>query len=254
MATLSFFFVSRGVVRVSVLAERVQVIPSAFAFCMGATAFWIAVSFLFGRIYCSTVCPVGTLSDLTMRLGPRYRRRTFRYKPASNVRRELFIGYLVCLVFGLTAVPFLLEPWNVMRNIVSATGVSATSATWATLGVGGGFGACAGVVSFVAIMVWSYFCGRDFCNTVCPLGTAMGLVSEVSLYHLEIDPDKCVGCMKCEEICRASAIKVAGRLVDNSRCVRCLDCLDLCDHEAIRFQINRNRPASPLMRRRRVRN
>ena len=248
LAALTFLFISRGVHPMSVLAERVQVIPSAIAVCMGVTAFWFVATLLFGRVYCSTVCPVGTLSDICMTLRRRVLRRgkPFRYRARFQARNELFIGYLICLLLGLGAVPFIMEPWNIMRNVASTVNPSATAATWQTLSIGMGAGVAAGVITIAVIVVWSFFRGRDFCNSICPLGTAMGLLDNHTLFHIEIDPDKCVSCMKCEEGCRSSCIKVSSRQVDNSRCVRCFSCLDSCPSDAIRFQISRNRPATPL--------
>ena len=60
--------------------------------------------------------------------------------------------------------------------------------------------------------------------------------------------DRCTGCLKCEEACPANCIKAVSRYVDNTRCVRCFDCLHVCGDDAIHYQPNRNRPATPLMR------
>lgn len=75
------------------------------------------------------------------------------------------------------------------------------------------------------------------------------MLSDYAIYHIEINPDKCTSCGLCEDVCRASCIKTVSRYVDNSRCVRCFDCVARCPEEAIKFQPNRNRPATPLMRR-----
>ena len=64
-----------------------------------------------------------------------------------------------------------------------------------------------------------------------------------------IDPDKCISCGRCEERCRAQCVKVVSRYVDASRCVMCFDCVADCPTGAIRYQRNRNRPATPLVRR-----
>ena len=135
-----------------------------------------------------------------------------------------------------------------MRNIASAINPSAIEATWINLGLGIGTGITAGIVSFVMIAAYSLLRGREFCTHICPLGTAMGLLYEHNIYHIEIDRDKCVYCGKCEENCKSSCIKTVSAYVDNSRCIRCFDCLAVCPEEAIRFQPNRNRPATPLFR------
>lgn len=252
VAAVAYLCIGVGVHPMAGIAEKVQIIPSTISTCMGAIIIWLPATFAFGRVYCSTVCPVGTLQDVGLRLRRRLRRKHpsgFRYKSAHRLRCHVAIVYTICLVAGLAGVPYLIEPWNIMRNIASSIHPSATALTWGTLWVGTATGIVAGLVSLVLLLISGFFFGRDFCNIVCPVGTALGLADGHTLMHIEIDPDKCTGCMKCEEVCRASCVKVVGRHVDNSRCVRCFDCLKVCEEDAIRFQSNRNRAATPLMRR-----
>ncbi len=233
------------------LMPYTQIVPSMIAVSIGAILFWLAATFLLGRAYCAAFCPVGAIQDgvifLRRKISPR--RRPRRYRPHRNVRYHLLIIYIVCLISGFLAVPYLLEPWNMFLNIASAVNADATQATWIRLGTGTATGVAAGIVSLVAIAVWAWFADRDFCNTVCPVGTVLGLPDNYQLMHIEIDPDLCVNCGKCEETCRAGCIKVLSRYVDNSRCVLCFDCLAACPNDAIRYQSNRNRPATPLSRR-----
>lgn len=248
-AAVAYLAVGPHVHSMAKVSERVQIIPSAITVTLGATIVWLLATFLFGRIYCTTVCPVGTLQDLMLPLRHKFKRNSaFRWKPALSVRYHVAIVYAICLMAGVAGIPFLIEPWNIMRNIVSAVNPSATAETWMTLAVGGATGIAAGIVSLLLLLVAGFFFGRDFCNTVCPLGTGMGLLSSATLYHIEIDPDRCTSCLKCEDVCRASCIKVVSRYVDNSRCVRCFDCLYVCEDDAIHFQKNHNRRMTPLMR------
>ena len=53
---------------IAAVAGKVQIALSALSITIGATFVWLLVSLLFGRVYCATVCPVGTLSDLFLRL------------------------------------------------------------------------------------------------------------------------------------------------------------------------------------------
>lgn len=230
------------------VARSVQIVPSALATSMGAILFWIVVTFALGRVYCSTVCPLGTLQDIVIRAHRTLRPgRTFRYQPAKPVRYHVLIIYLLSLIIGVAAVPFWLEPWNIMRNICSTVNPTAVEATWMHLGVGLMAGIISGIVSAGLITVCAVFTGRGFCTQICPIGTALGCFNSYTLLHIEIDPDKCINCMKCEEVCKSQCVKVVGRYVDNSRCVRCLDCIALCPTGAIRLQANRNRRATPLL-------
>ena len=70
------------------LAEKSQIILSSLSITAGTAIVWLLLTFLFGRVYCSTVCPVGTMSDLFLkirRLIPGLRSKPFRYRPRSKV-------------------------------------------------------------------------------------------------------------------------------------------------------------------------
>ena len=232
------------------LALRLQIIPSALGVTIGATAFWLVVTFVVGRFYCSTVCPLGTLQDLSLWGGRLMRRRSreLRYMHPSRLRWQVLLVYVISLLAGLLAVGCLVEPWSVMSGAASI--FRDTGAYWARLGVNAIFGICSSVAVVIAVAVWAFFSGRRFCTEICPIGSVLGAVSERSIYHIEIDPDRCTSCMRCEEVCPSHCVKVVSRYVDNSRCVRCLDCMAECPDDAIRLQRDRNRRRTPLMQRR----
>lgn len=240
------------------LAWRVQIVPTALGTTLGATLFWFAMSFFAGRVYCSTVCPVGSLIDLATWL----RRKTsgkavnFSYRSprhsiwdGRSVPNQILILYLLSLIFGILVVGFVIEPWNILRNLASAINPATTASTWQKLGISSAIGIISGVIMIFGILIWGFFGGRRYCNTICPIGTVLGKTGAIQIYHIEIDPDRCINCMKCEDICSSECVKVVGRYVDNSRCVRCFDCLSVCPNDAIRIQANHNRPANPLLRR-----
>lgn len=231
-----------------------QILPSALflrssiSVTAGVTLFWLLFSFLFGRIYCSTLCPIGSLCDAVawIRRKTTRKERCYRFAEPKNVRFSILWIYLATLLLGQLAFPFLVEPWNIWRNIFATANPQTVGATWVALGVPAAVGMVSGALSLIFIAILSWRTGRGFCTGVCPIGTALGMVSAFSPTQIAIDPDRCVSCMKCEEVCPSQCVKVVSRYVDNSRCVRCLDCLDVCPAKAIGFTSNRNRPSSPL--------
>ena len=231
--------------------EKVQIVPSMIANCLGVTIIWFLVTLILGRIYCSTVCPVGTFQDI-FRHGRRFLKplnKPFSYRPGSKMRYYILGAYIFCIIAGVAAIPFWIEPWSIIRNISGDIHPSAEKMEWVRLGIGMTTGIIAGVVSAILLIVVGLITGRGFCTDICPIGTALGCFSNYTLYHIEIDPDRCINCMKCEEVCRSQCIKVVSRHVDNSRCIRCFDCGHVCPNDAIRLQINRHKRATPLMTR-----
>lgn len=233
------------------IARGSQVLLCSLGASAGASLIWLLLTLMFGRIYCATVCPVGTFSDIFMRLRqvfPRFRRK-FSYAHAKRVRYHILLIYAICALASITAVTLILDPWNIFTDIVGAASPQVAAAQWKAVGLAALAGMVAGAVIAVTLAVLAVLRGREFCTTVCPLGTVFGMLSDYAIYHIEINPDKCTSCGLCEDECRASCIKTVSRYIDNSRCVRCFDCVARCPEGAIRFQPNRNRPATPLMRR-----
>ena len=236
----------------TMVSYKSQIILSSLSYTIGATLVWLLISFLAGRIYCSTVCPVGAVSDFFAGAGRRLprRRKTFSYSPPRNFGTHVLLIYILSLLLGISVLAYVVEPWNMMRNLAAMVRPEAVAHSWSAIGKSTAVGAAAGVTGIAAVIVWSLVSGRDFCTSFCPLGAALGSIGRNALLHIEIDPDKCTHCGRCEDVCSAHCIKNSTNLVDNSRCLRCFDCLAECDDDAIRLQINRNTPMTPLFRKR----
>lgn len=222
--------------RVGLIARSTQLVPAILAVSAGWLLLWLCITLICGRLYCSTVCPLGTLQDIVSRLT---RRRQFRYGG-----RHLFTRVFVILVFAEGAilpyitVIYLLDPYTeFMRIVTAAVAINAAS-----------IAAGAAVLAVVTIFAWGRR-GRLLCNTICPLGSAMGAVSEIALMRFDIDPDACTHCRRCEDVCKGRCIDSLASTVDNSRCVVCFNCVDACPDNAIFWRRNRHRLRTPLMQR-----
>ena len=94
--------------------------------------------------------------------------------------------------------------------------------------------ASAGMLGLVAVM--SAWKGRLYCNTVCPVGTLLGLLSRISLFRLGFDPASCKKCGKCVKSCKAQCLNLKEYKIDSSRCVACYDCVRSCSEGGIRYR------------------
>lgn len=228
------------------MSERTQILPSAIAIAtaMGATLVWILLTLALGRIYCSTVCPLGTLQDLIIRgrfiaagHEPQFR---FRDSGLHRISRfNILLIYAILMTAFGAAVASCLEPWNWFRNLLLIPRLLVAGLT---------IGSVWAIVSALILLIFSLLRGRDFCNTLCPVGAALSYLSTNAVMHIELNPDKCDSCLRCEEACKASCISIKERRVDNDRCIRCFNCINVCPCDAIRFQYNRNNVATPLFR------
>ena len=204
---------------------KVQLLPAILA---GNFLWVIAVlvgTAVVGRCYCAAVCPMGVFQDIFIWLHKLLfgKKRTYRYrKPQNWLRYTVLVAFVVLMVLGLNGIAVLIAPYSAYARMV--TNIHGTGMVhWiaiATL-------CCLGVMSFC----W----GRLWCNTLCPVGSLLSLVSRYRLIGIRIDADKCAGCRKCEQGCRAMCIDIDNKTVDHSRCVDCMNCLNVCKVGAISF-------------------
>lgn len=214
---------------------EVQLIPAAFALALPVLAIWLGITLLFGRIYCSTVCPLGAMIDLFGRMRPEA--KVFRYhKPHNALRNAAFI-LAACLLATSWLFPRRwLEPFGLYSSIVES--ITAGSVTLAAV-------VSTLIVLILAIM--AYRRGRLFCNTLCPVGTLLGFFSRRAAFHIDIDTDRCIQCRRCVDVCKAQCINLNDHVADMSRCVVCFNCLPVCPNEAISYTLSRHTLSDPLL-------
>ncbi len=237
--------------------ERWQLVPMAMLGGMSVVGVWLVVTLVFGRIYCSTACPLGTLQDIAARLPrPRRFRRPYHYKPSLPwfVRGAMIAILFMAVCFGSLAVswsvmPFLqVSPYDSYSSMV--TSLALPVADWLTgtkdVPVAGRMviSAAINVVFLVSIAAVR---GREVCNTLCPVGAALGCINTLALFHFDIDTDRCTHCRRCEDACKASCIDSEAGTVDATRCVVCFDCVAACPDDAIHYTTRRHRLSLPML-------
>lgn len=249
-ASTAAFFLAVGKSGFADFSHRLQIITLLLAETAGVAVVWCVITVLWGRLYCSTVCPVGFILDSFIFLRKKtHLRKSFRFSRAPRFRYIVLGLYIVLLLCGLSGAALLVDPWSLTGNIAGIGGSVPARAVWSAYGIGIALGTGIGLLSLLILSFCGLFFGRDYCNSICPLGLALGLISTRSVFNIVIEPDKCSGCLKCEEVCKASCIKVVSRYVDNTRCVRCFDCIGACPDKAITFRAGAPTASTPLFRR-----
>jgi len=92
--------------------------------------------------------------------------------------------------------------------------------------------------SFLIITTMTVFKNRWFCNTLCPAGTVLGILSKFSLFNFLLDKKSCIGCKKCEKTCKANCIDLTEKKIDLSCCVSCFNCISVCPNNSIKYTKN----------------
>lgn len=235
---------------------KIQFLPALLALNLGVVALLVLATLLFGRIYCSIICPLGVMQDIIARFGSRGRKRKYRYSysPAKNwLRYGVLALFIAALVAGIGSFVALIAPYSAYgriaqnllaplygwgNNLLAYLAERADSyafyrtEVWirslTTLLI------AAATLILLIILAWRN--GRTWCNTVCPVGTVLGFFSRFSLFRPVIDTAKCNACGLCARQCKASCIDSKHHAIDYSRCVACMDCLDNCKQGAISYR------------------
>ncbi len=234
---------------------KIQFLPAVLALNVGVVALLAVLTLLFGRVYCSVICPLGVFQDVVSWISGRRKRKKYRffYSPAKSWLRYGVLALFVCAVAaGVGSFVALLAPYSAYGRIVQ--NLFAPLYGWgnnllAYLAERAGSYAfyttdvwlkslptfLIAAVTFIVVVLLAWRGGRTYCNTICPVGTVLGLLSRYSLFRPEIDPQRCNACGLCSRACKASCIDGKAHRIDYSRCVTCLDCIETCTHGAIRY-------------------
>lgn len=204
-------------------APKVQMLPALLAGNFLLVAAMLVVTLLIGRFYCAVVCPMGIFQDIfTWAHKVIFPKRKFHYtKPANGLRYTVLVLFVLAMLVGMNSIALLIAPYSAYARMV--TGLHAAGAVrWVA------------IVTLVVIGLMSFTMGRMWCNTICPIGSLLSLVSRYRIFGIRIDNAKCVGCHRCEQGCKAMCIDIdGGKRVDHSRCVDCWNCLAQCPVGAI---------------------
>ena len=235
---------------------KIQFLPAVLALNVGVILLWVVLTLVFGRVYCSVICPLGVFQDVVSWFSGRRKKKKYRfsYSPAVSWLRYGMLGvFIIAMIAGIGSVVALLAPYSSYGRIVSnlfapvyqwGNNVLAyfaersdsyafyeTSVWLKSLPT-----FIIAAVTFVALFVLAWRNGRTYCNTICPVGTVLGFFSRYSLFRPEIDAEKCTNCSLCSRKCKAACINYKDHRIDYSRCVTCMDCIDSCKHGAISYK------------------
>jgi polyferredoxin len=235
---------------------RIQFLPAVLAMNFAVVAGLLLLTLVFGRIYCSVICPLGVFQDCVSWLSARRKKKRMRfsYSPEKKwLRYSVLVIFIIALVAGVHALIALLAPYSMyghfvnnlfaplyqwINNLFAYLAQRAGSYAFYSKDVWikslSGFILTA--VIFVIIVILSWKNGRTYCNTICPVGTVLSFFSRFAIFRPVIDEQKCKNCHLCEKHCKASCIDIQGHKIDYSRCVDCFDCLDNCKFDALHYR------------------
>lgn len=241
---------------------KIQFLPALLAFNFLVVAGLIVFTLIFGRLYCSVICPLGIMQDGFGWLGRKAKKNRYRYSPAKSVLRYVMLAVMaVAILLGLGSLVALLAPysaygrivqsllsplWQWGNNLLAGWAEEHDSYAFANVDIWmrGGVTLAVASVTLVVLAVLAWRNGRTYCNTICPVGTVLGFFSRFAWLRPVIDTSKCNGCGLCARNCKAACIDSKTHTIDYSRCVDCMDCLEKCHQGAISYTHRRPVPST----------
>ncbi|MBQ9668717.1 MAG: 4Fe-4S binding protein, partial [Prevotella sp.] len=100
---------------------KVQFLPAVMALNVGVIVGLVLLTLVFGRIYCSVVCPLGIMQDVFGWFGKRARKNRYSYsKAVSWLRYAVLVLFVVAFVLGIGSIVQLLAPYSAFGRIMTA--------------------------------------------------------------------------------------------------------------------------------------
>ena len=180
------------------------------------------MSFVFGKAFCSWLCPVGFLSEMLGDIGQKLFRRKIVLPrwldyPLRSLKYLLLAFFVYSIFFAMTTAAlraFLDSPYNIVADIKMYY-FFADISRFALIVLG-------------ALFVLSIIIRNFWCRFLCPYGALLGLISFFSPTKIRRDSVSCIDCGKCARAC-PSWIKVDKvKTVVSDECTSCLNCIDVC--------------------------
>ena len=230
---------------------KIQFLPAVMALNVGVIVALVLLTLIFGRIYCSVICPLGVLQDVLAR----FQRKRNKYSYSHEVRwlrYPILVVFVLAFVAGIGSLFQLLAPysaygriatmifqpiWALGNNVLAFLAERADSYAFYSVDVWMKSLPVfiIAVVTLVVLFVLAWRGGRTYCNSICPVGTILSFFARFSFLKIHFDTDKCKNCSMCSKNCKAACIDYKTHTVDYSRCVVCGNCIDSCKFSALKY-------------------
>lgn len=185
----------------------------------------VLITLIFGRVFCSWICPGYLLFELTGKL--RRMLRIAEIEPGavrfsfSNKYVFLLVGLLLAAVTARPLFALIYPPAVISRVLHAWIFGTALTGMLILLGV---------IVAFEV-----FVSPRWWCRTICPGGALYGLIGWARPVRVKLKEDLCTGCRACIPVCEAGINPITQS--NSIECDNCGVCLRHCGHGALVYTI-----------------
>lgn len=235
---------------------KLQFVPAMLASSFVIVIAIIVITLLFGRIYCSVICPLGIYHDCIAHVAEKRKKNRYSFKRSKRYRYYIGLAFFLLIAFGFTSIAIFIEPYSIFGRFASNLFspvyrlINNMLAYFAERWNSYAFYHVdvyikslpmfiIAIAYFLIITVLALVNGRWYCNSICPVGALLGSLSKFSVLKPRFDEKKCISCGLCEKNCRCSAIDAKNHKIDYTKCVTCFNCVSKCNKGAMRYGINK---------------
>lgn len=179
--------------------------------------FYLIIS---GRVFCSWVCPVNTLLEITDLIRKRFKKLPDVHFHLNTKKQIALTVLILTFIIGVPIFEVISPIGNTLRNLLFVWGI--------------------GSFIILAIVLFDLFVSkRGWCRYLCPVGGFYSSFGKLGQLRVKIDNEKCVSCMQCKKVCFSHpsildpAINGEKTYVASGDCSLCGECIDACSHEAL---------------------
>jgi len=182
----------------------------------------VLVSIVFGKSFCSWLCPVGFISELVGDFGEKIFKRKMHLPKILDYplrsMKYLLLGFLFYSVFFLMTTiairAFLDSPYNLIADIKMYYFFADISRT--------------ALIILAVLFLLSIVVRNFWCRYLCPYGALLGLTSLLSPNKIKRNPVSCIDCGLCNKACPSNIKVDKVKTVLSDECTSCLSCIDAC--------------------------
>ena len=182
----------------------------------------ILLSLVFGKAFCSWLCPVGFISEALGDLGEKIFGRKIKITkwldyPLRSLKYLILLFFVYSIFFLMSDAAieeFLYSPYNLISDVKMYYFFADISRF--------------SIIVISVLILLSIPIRNFWCRYLCPYGAFLGITSLISPNKIKRNEENCIQCSRCATVC-PSFIKVDKiKNVISDECTSCMNCVDTC--------------------------
>lgn len=183
----------------------------------------ILLTLIFGRVFCSFLCPLGAIQEWIRALGRKLGIKKDLELPAWLDKYARYLKYIVLAVivyFSFKAGDLVFrayDPFNALMHLGEEFDEK-----------------IAGYSILAVVLISALFSKNWWCRYFCPSGAFMGIIRKISPFKIKRNQKSCIGCGTCDKVCPAGLDVSNAKEVNSADCISCLGCVKNCPNSSLK--------------------